>query len=101
MMLGDLGADVIKVESPHGGDDTRGWGPPFVEPTLEPPNTQRESTYFLSTNRNKKSITLDLKSDSGRATLEDLVRSAEHTSELQSLMSISYAAFCLKKKNTT
>ena len=63
MMLGDLGADVIKVESPHGGDDTRGWGPPFVEPTLEPPNTQRESTYFLSTNRNKKSITLDLKSE--------------------------------------
>ena len=77
MMLGDLGADVIKVESPHGGDDTRGWGPPFVEPTLEPPNTQRESTYFLSTNRNKKSITLDLKSDSGRATLEDLVCRAD------------------------
>ncbi len=81
MMLGDLGADVIKVESPHGGDDTRGWGPPFVEPPLEPPleppNTQRESTYFLSTNRNKKSITLDLKSDSGRATLEDLVCRAD------------------------
>ncbi|QYB06970.1 CoA transferase [Rhodococcus sp. USK10] len=73
MMLGDLGADVIKVETPHGGDDTRGWGPPFVEPADAP----RESTYFLSTNRNKKSITLDLKADDGRATLESLVRRAD------------------------
>ncbi|KAF0965261.1 CaiB/BaiF CoA transferase family protein [Rhodococcus sp. T7] len=73
MMLGDLGADVIKVETPHGGDDTRGWGPPFVEPA----DTPRESTYFLSANRNKKSITLDLKSEDGRATLEALVRRAD------------------------
>ncbi|MFE5701474.1 CaiB/BaiF CoA transferase family protein [Rhodococcus koreensis] len=73
MMLGDLGADVIKVETPHGGDDTRGWGPPFVEPADAP----RESTYFLSTNRNKKSITLDLKAEDGRDTLESLVRRAD------------------------
>ena len=73
MMLGDLGADVIKVETPHGGDDTRGWGPPFVEPADAP----RESTYFLSANRNKKSITLDLKADDGRDTLESLVRRAD------------------------
>ena len=56
MMLGDLGARVIKVESPGGGDDTRGWGPPFVGPEDE-----LESTYFLSCNRNKESIVLDLK----------------------------------------
>ena len=52
MMLGDLGARVVKVETPDGGDDTRGWGPPFVEP----PDGDRESTYFLSANRNKKSV---------------------------------------------
>lgn len=73
MMLGDLGADVIKIETPHGGDDTRGWGPPFVEPA----DALRESTYFLSANRNKKSITLDLKSEDGRDTLESLVRRAD------------------------
>ncbi|RZL77225.1 MAG: CoA transferase, partial [Rhodococcus sp. (in: high G+C Gram-positive bacteria)] len=73
MMLGDLGADVVKVETPQGGDDTRGWGPPFVEPA----DAERESTYFLSANRNKKSITLDLKADDGRATLESLVRRAD------------------------
>jgi crotonobetainyl-CoA:carnitine CoA-transferase CaiB-like acyl-CoA transferase len=69
MMLGDLGARVIKVESPGAGDDTRGWGPPFVGPEDDP-----ISTYFLSCNRNKESITLDLKSDDGRDTLARLVR---------------------------
>src|SRR3954462_11504880 len=58
MMLGDLGARVIKVESPGSGDDSRGWGPPFVQP---PDGGGRESTYFFSANRNKESITLDLK----------------------------------------
>ncbi|RLV50891.1 CoA transferase [Nocardioides mangrovicus] len=71
MMLGDLGARVIKVESP-GGDDTRSWGPPFVGPEDE-----RQSTYFLSANRNKESVTLDLKSEDGRQVLEALVRRAD------------------------
>jgi crotonobetainyl-CoA:carnitine CoA-transferase CaiB-like acyl-CoA transferase len=52
MTLGDLGADVVKVERPDGGDDTRAWGPPFVE---------EGSTYYLGLNRNKRSVTLDLK----------------------------------------
>ena len=73
MMLGDLGADVIKVESPKGGDDTRGWGPPFVGEE----GADRESTYFLSANRNKRSIALDLKTDDGRKSLEDMVRRAD------------------------
>ena len=51
MMLGDLGARVVKVEAPGAGDDTRGWGPPFVDP---PGGEARESTYFLSANRNKE-----------------------------------------------
>ena len=57
-LLADMGARVIKVETPGSGDDTRGWGPPFVGPPDEP-----ISTYFLAANRNKESITLDLKSD--------------------------------------
>ncbi len=72
MMLGDLGARVIKVETPGTGDDTRGWGPPFVGP-----EDDRQSTYFLSCNRNKESIALDLKSDDGRATLTELLRRAD------------------------
>jgi crotonobetainyl-CoA:carnitine CoA-transferase CaiB-like acyl-CoA transferase len=73
MMLGDLGADVIKVENPDGGDDTRGWGPPFVDPL----DGDRESTYFLCANRNKKSVTLDLKDDAGKAALWDLISRAD------------------------
>lgn len=69
MMLADLGARVIKVESPD-GDESRGWGPPFV-------GEDSESTYFLSCNRNKESVTADLKSDDGRALLEALVREAD------------------------
>ena len=72
MMLGD-GADVVKVENPDGGDDTRGWGPPFVEPV----DGARESTYFLCTNRNKKSVTLDLKEDAGKAALGALIARAD------------------------
>ncbi|MBC6463101.1 CaiB/BaiF CoA transferase family protein [Actinomadura sp. HBU206391] len=72
MMLGDMGARVIKVEQPGRGDDTRGWGPPFVGP-----EESRESTYFLSCNRNKESITLDLKSDSGREVLARLAGRAD------------------------
>ena len=68
MMLGDLGARVIKVEVPERGDDSRGWGPPFVE---------GESTYYLSANRNKESVTADLKSDEGKDFLTKLVRKAD------------------------
>jgi crotonobetainyl-CoA:carnitine CoA-transferase CaiB-like acyl-CoA transferase len=73
MMLGDLGARVVKVENPEGGDDTRGWGPPF----LAPPDGRTESTYFLSANRNKELIALDLKSAEGIATLTTLVQRAD------------------------
>jgi formyl-CoA transferase len=75
MMLADLGARVIKVESPA-GDDTRGWGPPFLDR-----DGARESTYFLSANRNKESIALDLRSDEGRDTLRRLVRQADMLAE--------------------
>ncbi len=65
MLLGDYGATVIKVEQPGVGDDTRHWGPPFT--------ASGESAYFLSANRNKRSITLNLKSVAGREALRDLV----------------------------
>jgi formyl-CoA transferase/CoA:oxalate CoA-transferase len=63
MMMGDMGAEVIKVEEPGKGDDTRSWGPPFQS---------GESTYFLSVNRNKKSVTLNLKAPGGRAVAQRL-----------------------------
>jgi formyl-CoA transferase len=72
MMLGDLGARVIKVEAPGHGDDTRGWGPPFVGPEGD-----RQSTYFLSANRNKESITLDLKDEADKDVLLQLVDRAD------------------------
>ena len=67
MSLGDMGAEVIKVEEPGKGDDTRGW-PPFVH---------GEATYFLSVNRNKKSLTLDLKAPDGQEILRRLLASAD------------------------
>ncbi|MEV4749504.1 CoA transferase [Streptosporangium sp. NPDC049248] len=70
-MLGDLGARVIKVEHPGGGDESRGWGPPFVGPEGD------ISTYFLAANRNKQSIALDLKSAEGKALIERLVRQSD------------------------
>jgi crotonobetainyl-CoA:carnitine CoA-transferase CaiB-like acyl-CoA transferase len=68
MMLGDLGADVVKVELPGRGDDTRLWGPPFVG---------GESVYFLSVNRNKRSVALDLKRGGGREALWRLIDGAD------------------------
>lgn len=65
MILGDLGADVIKVERPGTGDDTRNWGPPFTE--------DGRSAYYLCANRNKRSIELDLKTEEGRALVAKLV----------------------------
>lgn len=68
MMFGDLGARVIKVETPMTGDDTRWWGPPFVGE-----ESTRESTYFMSCNRNKESVTAELKSQEGKDFLRRLV----------------------------
>jgi crotonobetainyl-CoA:carnitine CoA-transferase CaiB-like acyl-CoA transferase len=68
MMLGDLGADVVKIEIPGRGDDTRHWGPPFVE---------SETVYFLSVNRNKRSIALDLKHEAAKEALWRLVDGAD------------------------
>lgn len=72
MMFGDLGARVIKVENPGKGDDSRFWGPPFVGPADNP-----QATYFFSCNRNKESIALDLKSDTGKGTLTGLIARAD------------------------
>ena len=68
MMLADMGARVIKIEQPGKGDDTRGWGPPFIE---------GESAYFLSINRNKESVTLDFKQPAGRDLLGRLLAKAD------------------------
>ena len=68
MLLGDMGARVIKIEQPGKGDDTRHWGPPFLD---------GESTYFLSINRNKESVTLDFKAPEGRAILRSLLERSD------------------------
>jgi crotonobetainyl-CoA:carnitine CoA-transferase CaiB-like acyl-CoA transferase len=68
MMLGDMGAEVIKVEPPLGGDDTRGWGPPFVA---------GESAYFLGVNRNKRSLTLNMAVPAGQSILAGLISNAD------------------------
>ncbi len=68
VMLSDLGARVIKIETPDGGDDTRGWGPPFIN---------GESSYFLGINRNKESLTLNLKQPDAREVLRRLLGRAD------------------------
>jgi formyl-CoA transferase/CoA:oxalate CoA-transferase len=68
MLLADMGARVVKVEQPGKGDDTRAWGPPFLD---------GESAYFLSVNRNKESVTLDFKAPEGRAILERLIANTD------------------------
>src|SRR5438045_6471195 len=68
MLLGDFGADVIKVERPTTGDQSRGWGPPFIG---------SESAYFLAANRNKRSIALDYDSASGAEILQRLLSRAD------------------------
>ncbi|MEW6556378.1 MAG: CoA transferase [Elusimicrobiota bacterium] len=64
MILGDFGAEIIKIENPDGGDDTRAFGPPFIE---------GESAYFLSINRNKKSVCINLKEEKGKQIIRDLI----------------------------
>jgi crotonobetainyl-CoA:carnitine CoA-transferase CaiB-like acyl-CoA transferase len=73
MLLGDLGAEVVKVERPGGGDQTRAWGPPF----LAGPGGGQVSAYFISANRNKRSLALDLKAAAGRAAFESLLAGAD------------------------
>ena len=68
MLLADMGARVIKIEHPEHGDDTRGWGPPFLGD---------ESAYFLSVNRNKESVTLDFKHPKGRDVLNQLIEQVD------------------------
>ncbi len=68
MMLGDMGAEVIKVEIPGKGDDTRAWGPPFIKEL---------SSYYISINRNKKSITVDMRTDQGRSIVQQLAEKAD------------------------
>jgi crotonobetainyl-CoA:carnitine CoA-transferase CaiB-like acyl-CoA transferase len=69
MVLGDLGATVIKVERPDGGDDTRSWGPPY--------DANGDATYFLAINRNKHSVALDLSTPPGRHRAEELIAQAD------------------------
>ena len=76
MLLGDLGADVVKVE-PLDGDATRGWGPPWVAPSAAGPDDPGTAAYFLAANRNKRSIRLDLRSDTGREVLRRLLDRAD------------------------
>ncbi len=72
MMLGDLGADVVKVERPGAGDDTRTWGPPWAEGP-----EGREAAYYLCVNRNKRSVAADLKTAEGRDLVRRLARGAD------------------------
>lgn len=72
MLLGDLGADVIKIEKPDGGDQTRAWGPPWVGE-----GAGRVSAYFVSANRNKRSAAIDLKGCKGRAAFDKLLAGAD------------------------
>ena len=72
MMLGDLGADVVKIEPPDRGDDTRHWGPPFVG---------GESAYYLCVNRNKRSVTVNLKTEAGREIVRHLAQQADVLAE--------------------
>lgn len=74
-LLGDLGADVVKVERPQEGDDTRKWGPPYIDDAAG--NPTKESAYYLSANRNKRSIAIDLASEEGRRLIHELLKHAD------------------------
>jgi len=100
--LADLGAQVIKVERPGGGDDTRHWGPPFAKD----PNGQdtTESAYYISINRNKKSITLDISTPEGQAIVRDLVKTSDVVIENYKVgqlakYGLDYPSLCAIKPN--
>jgi crotonobetainyl-CoA:carnitine CoA-transferase CaiB-like acyl-CoA transferase len=93
MLLGDMGARVIKLERPGHGDDCRAWGPPWLD---------GESLWFLSVNRNKQSVTLDYSGEAGRAVLHDMVRKADVVivnlvGRVQQKLGIDYAALAALK----
>jgi len=73
--LADMGAEVLKIEKPDGGDDTRGWGPPFLKDSND--NPTRESAYYLCTNRGKRSVCIDMATPEGQAVLHELVKSCD------------------------
>lgn len=74
-VLADLGADVIKIEKPGTGDDTRGWGPPFLRDAQG--NDSADAAYYLCANRNKKSITVDFTTPEGQSIVRDLARKSD------------------------
>ena len=74
-LLGDLGADVIKIERPGSGDDTRGWGPPWLKD--DKGMETRESAYYLCANRNKRSLTIDFTKPEGQKLLKELASRAD------------------------
>ncbi len=92
VLLADMGADVIKIEKPDGGDDARIWGPPYGPDGVT-------SLYFYSQNRNKRSVALDLQSPDGQAVFLDLVRTADGVidnlrGDLPDKLGLTYAALC-------
>lgn len=73
-ILADLGADVIKVENPDGGDDTRGWGPPFLK---NEDGSRADAAYYLCANRNKRSIAVNMREERGRELLRSLAAGSD------------------------
>ncbi len=73
--LADLGADVIKIERPGAGDDTRGWGPPFLKDSSG--SDTSDAAYYLGTNRNKRSVTCDIATPQGQALIRELVKTCD------------------------
>ncbi len=74
-ILGDLGAEILKIEKPGEGDDTRGWGPPYLKDDDE--NDTTESAYYLSCNRNKKSLAVDIKQEDGQEIVHKLLEKSD------------------------
>jgi crotonobetainyl-CoA:carnitine CoA-transferase CaiB-like acyl-CoA transferase len=74
-MLGDLGAEIIKIEKPGSGDDTRTWGPPFLKD--KGGNDTSESAYYLSINRNKKSVAVDIRTKEGQEIIHQLLENSD------------------------